>query len=90
MRPDDRVALARGAFELLPLQHPNPSVSSRDQPGILQRSHDQRHRWMLHTEHDGENVLLQKELARADAILRPQQPPATPLLHAVQGVAGRA
>jgi hypothetical protein len=45
---------------------------------------------MLHTEHDGDKVLLQKELARADAILRPQQPPATPLLHAVQGVAGRA
>ena len=32
MRPDDRIALAWGAFGLLPLQHPNPSVSSRDQP----------------------------------------------------------
>jgi len=89
MRPDDLVAFARGLFELLPLQHPNASVPSRDEPAVLQRSHDERDRGTLHTEHDREKLLLQEKLFRADPILRLQQPPATPLLHAVQRVARR-
>ncbi len=35
VRANDLVALACGLFELLPLQHPNPSVLGCDEPVIL-------------------------------------------------------
>lgn len=56
---DHRVAFARSVLQLPYLQHANAAIPGRDQPRVLQRSHDHRDRRALHAKHDGEELLLQ-------------------------------
>src|SRR5256885_10688633 len=81
LRANERVALARGGFETLAIEHRHMSVPIRNESRVLERARDGGDRRPACPEHDGEKFVAQLKILPVHPVLRHQQPARAALLY---------
>src|SRR3974390_2695565 len=86
-RPDCRVALARGTFQALAIEHGNAAVHVPDESRRTKRSRNYADRLTANAKHRGEEFMAQVKVMAAHSIVRYQQPPSAALIDCVMRIA---
>src|SRR5438874_1061242 len=87
-RLDRGIAVARGSFESLPVEHGDLASRIADQPRPCQGFGGDGYARAAHGEHDRQKLLSQRKHIRLDAIVRDEQPSRATRLHGMNAVAG--
>src|SRR3954471_24411732 len=86
---NDAVASTGGTLESRPVDNRDAAVGVRDEASLLQYARGDRHARAPHAEHQRQELVGQRELVGADAIVRHQQPARAPLFDRMGAVARR-
>ena len=83
----DAIALAGSLLHSRPVEDSDTAACVVDKPVPLERAGRVRYSRPSHSEHHGEELLREREFGRLHAILRHQEPAATPLFQKMKCVA---
>jgi hypothetical protein len=83
----DAIALAGAFFQSRTVEDGDTAACILDEPGPFERIGGVRYARPSHSEHHGEKLLGEREIARLHTILRHQEPAATPLFQKVKCIA---